>query len=160
MEESRARGQGFRIPPPLLYLFPLLSGYIIQHFVPIHLVSGAASARTLRLVGWAEIAIALALMAWSFSTFRRLQTPVLPGRPARLLVQEGPYSLTRNPIYLGLALIYVGIVFVTNALWPLVFLPEALALTFLFAIRLEEQYLAQEFGDAFREYRSRVRRWI
>ena len=47
-----------------------------------------------------------------------------------------------------------------NALWPLLFLPEAIVLTYLFAIRREEAYLAEEFGDAYAEYRARVRRWI
>ena len=65
-------------------------------------------------------------------------------------MNEGPYKLTRNPMYLGFTVLYVGITFVANAFWPLVFLPEAIVLTYLFAIRLEEAYLAREFGDAYR----------
>ena len=159
MEED-ARGPNVRLPPPLLFAMPLLTGFIVQYFVPTHLVTGADAARTLRLVGITEIAIALALMAWAMSTFLRFRTPIVPMHRARALVNEGPFKLTRNPMYLGFTVLYIGITFVANALWPLVFLPEAIALTYLFAIRLEEAYLAREFGDAYREYCSTVRRWL
>jgi protein-S-isoprenylcysteine O-methyltransferase Ste14 len=158
--EDDSRGPNVRIPPPLLFAMPLLTGFIVQHFVPIRIVTGANSARTLRLVGIAEIAIALALMAWAMLTFVRLKTPIIPVHRARALVNEGPFKLTRNPMYLGFTVLYLGITFVANAFWPLVFLPEAIALTYLFAIRLEEAYLTREFGDAYRHYCSRVRRWI
>ena len=162
MEEDRsnARGPNVRIPPPLLFAMPLLTGFIVQHFVPTHIVKGADPERTIRLVGWAEVGIGLVLMYWGIGTFKRMQTPVFPIYPARLLVAEGPYKFTRNPMYLGFTVLYLGICFVANAVWPLVFLPEAIALTYLFAIRLEEAYLTREFGDAYREYCSRVRRWI
>jgi protein-S-isoprenylcysteine O-methyltransferase Ste14 len=158
--ENEARGPNIRIPPPLLFLFPMLTGFLVQHFVPIHIVSGPASVRTLRMVGVAEIVIALVLMGWAVATFARLRTPVVPIRRARTLVEEGPFRLTRNPMYLGFMVLYVGIVFVANALWPLVFLPEAVALTYLFAIKLEEDYLTREFGEAYTGYRARVRRWL
>jgi protein-S-isoprenylcysteine O-methyltransferase Ste14 len=159
-DRSHAHGPGVLVPPPLLFALPLLTGFIVQHFVPTHIVNGADPERTIRLVGWAEIAIALALGAWAIATFRRLQTAVIPRYPARVLADEGPYKLTRNPMYLGFAVLYLGVCFVANAFWPLIFLPEAIALAYLFAIRLEEAYLAREFGDAYREYRARVRRWI
>jgi protein-S-isoprenylcysteine O-methyltransferase Ste14 len=159
MEED-ARGPNVRIPPPLLFALPLLTGFIVQHFVPVHIVNGAEPARIIRLVGVAEIAIALGLFGWAVSTFRRLQTPVLPILRARALAEEGPFKLTRNPMYLGFTVLYLGIAFAANAFWPLVFLPEAIALTYLFAIRLEEAYLVREFGDAYKAYCSRVRRWL
>ena len=160
VDEERSRGPNVLIPPPLLFLMPLLTGFLVQHFVPTAIVKGVDPERTLRFVGWAEIAIALALNVWAVTTFNRLQTPVIPRRPARTLANEGPYKFTRNPMYLGFTVLYLGICFVANALWPLVFLPEAIALTYLLAIRLEEAYLTREFGDAYREYCSRVRRWI
>jgi protein-S-isoprenylcysteine O-methyltransferase Ste14 len=158
--EEESRGPNVRIPPPLLFALPLLTGFIVQHYVPTHLVNGVEPTRIIRLVGVAEIAIALGLFAWAISTFRRLQTPVIPIRRARALAEEGPFKLTRNPMYLGFTVLYLGIALVANAFWPLVFLPEAIALTYLFAIRLEEAYLTREFGDAYREYCSRVRRWL
>ncbi|MDQ2766739.1 MAG: isoprenylcysteine carboxylmethyltransferase family protein [Gemmatimonadota bacterium] len=160
MDEDRSHGPGVRIPPPLLFAMPLLTGFIVQHFVSTHLVSGADPARTLRLVGWAEVVIGLFLTYWGIGIFKQMQTPVFPVYPARVLVEKGPYRFTRNPMYLGLSVLYLGTCFVANAFWPLVFLPEAIALVYLLAIKREEAYLAREFGDAYREYCERVRRWI
>jgi len=160
MGEERDRGPNVRIPPPLLFLMPLITGFIVQHFVPTQIASGVDPARTLRLVGWAEILIALSLMFWGIGTFKRKQTAVIPVHPARVLVEEGPYRFTRNPMYLGFTVLYLGICFVANAFWPLIFLPEVIALLYLIAIRREEAYLEREFGDAYRDYRSRVRRWV
>jgi protein-S-isoprenylcysteine O-methyltransferase Ste14 len=145
--EEDARGPNVRIPPPFLFALPLLTGFLVQHFVPIRIVSGVDPERIIRLVGWAEIAIALTLMGWAIGTFRRLQTPIVPIRRARSLVDEGPFALTRNPMYLGFTVLYLGISFVANALWPL-------------AIRLEEAYLTREFGEEYTGYCARVRRWL
>ena len=160
MAEEGVRGADIRIPPPLLYFMPLAAGLIVQRYVPIHIVSGAGPAKTLNIVGAAEIVIGALLAAWAMATLLRLRTPVLPGPPTRVLAQQGPYLLTRNPIYLALAIVYVGVTFVVNAFWPLLFLPEALAFTYLFAIKVEERYLARAFGDAYVQYCARVRRWI
>ena len=158
--QDDSRGPNLRIPPPILFVVPLLTGFLVQHFVRIRIVNDLDAERILRAVGWVEIAIALALCWWAITTFRRLQTPVIPHSRARTLAQEGPYKISRNPIYLGFAVLYVGIALAANALWPLVFLPEALVLAYLFAIKPEEEYLTREFGDSYRDYCSRVRRWI
>ena len=160
MEQSTSRGPAVQAPPQLLYMFPLLSGFVIQHFVPIRIVTGAEPARVLHLVGAAEIFIGAALMAWAVATFKRMQTPIIPIRPARTLVAEGPFRLTRNPMYLAFALIYLGVAFVANAFWPLLFLPEAVVLTYLLAIKREEAYLTREFGDSYPAYCARVRRRV
>lgn len=160
MEEERSRGPGVVIPPPLLYLLPLAAGLLVQRAVPIHIVGGDGPAKILDRVGAAEIFIGVSLAAWAAATFRRLQTPIVPIRPARALAEEGPYAITRNPMYLALTIVYLGITFVANAFWPLLFLPEAMVFTYLFAIKLEERYLAREFGDSYVAYRARVRRWV
>ena len=160
MEQGTSRGPAVKVPPPLLYLLPMLTGFLIQHFVPIRIVTGIAPTKVLNLVGAAEIFIGAALMAWAVATFRRLQTPVIPTHPARTLVAEGPFTLTRNPIYLAFSLMYLGVTFVANAFWPLLFLPEAVVLTYLLAIKREEAYLSREFGDSYTAYCARVRRWI
>jgi protein-S-isoprenylcysteine O-methyltransferase Ste14 len=160
MAEGRPRGPNVWIPPPLLYAIPFATGMVVQHFVPIRIVSGDGPARIIDLVGAAEIFIGASLGAWAVRTFRRLLTPVFPMHPALALADDGPYALTRNPMYLGLAIVYLGIALVANAFWPLLLLPEAIVLTYLFAIRREEAYLAREFGNTYADYRARVRRWI
>jgi protein-S-isoprenylcysteine O-methyltransferase Ste14 len=139
---------------------PLASGFLLQRYVPIRIVSGAGPAKIIDYVGIAEVFIGACLIAWAVSTFKRLDTPVYPARDARTLVATGPFTLTRNPMYLAFALIYLGITLIANAFWPLLFLPEALVFTYLFVIKREERYLTREFGDAYIEYCSRVRRWI
>ena len=160
MEEGTSRGPGVRIPPPLLFLLPLAAGLLVQHFVPIRIVKGEGPSRILWFVGIAEIVISVMLMAWAMSTFKRLQTPIIPVHPARTLAEEGPYTLTRNPMYLALTVIFLGVSFVANAFWPVLFLPGAIVLTYLFAIKREEAYLTREFSDAYVAYCARVRRWI
>ena len=160
MAEGGSRGPDVRIPPPFLYAIPFATGMLVQHWMPIRIVNGDVPARIIDLAGAAEIFIGASLGVWAVRTFRRLQTPVFPVHPALALAKGGPYTLTRNPMYLGLAIIYLGIALVMNVFWPLVFLPEALVLIYLFAIRREEAYLASEFGEAYAAYRARVRRWI
>ena len=160
MTDDDSRGPNLLIPPPLLFLIPFLEGLVVQHFVPIQIVSGLEPARILKLMGVAEILIALALNAWAIATFRRLRTAIIPRSRASVVAEEGPYALSRNPMYLGFSVMYLGCAFTTNALWPLLFLPEAIALAYVFAIRREEQYLTREFGEVYTAYCARVRRWI
>jgi protein-S-isoprenylcysteine O-methyltransferase Ste14 len=152
-------GPGVRVPPPLLFIVPLLTGFVIQRLVPIRLAAGH-SRPTLAVVGWGAIAIALACMAWAVSTFKRLRTPIIPVRRATTLAEAGPYQFTRNPMYLSFTVLYLGIAFVADAVWPLLFLPASVALVYWVAIRKEESHLRREFGAAYDAYRKRVRRWI
>lgn len=160
MTDDDSRGPNVLVPPPLLFVFPFLEGLVVQHFVPLRIVVGLDPARILMFVGIAEILIALGLQLWSIVTFRRLRTAVIPRHRATVVADKGPYALSRNPMYLGFVVMYVGFAFIMNALWPLLFLPEAIVLVYLFAIRREESYLTREFGDVYTEYRSRVRRWL
>ena len=160
MTDDDSRGPNLLIPPPLLFVIPFLEGLVVQHFVPIQIVKGLEPARILKLVGAAETLIALGLCGWAVATFRRLRTAIVPRNRATVVAEEGPYALSRNPMYLGFAVMYLGFAFTTNARWPLLFLPEAIALAYVFAIRREEQYLTREFGEAYTSYCARVRRWI
>ena len=154
MAKTENRGPDLRIHPPFLFLMPLGAGLLVQHYVPIEIVSSIGAAKILDYVGVAEIFIGASLAAWAVATLRRLGTHVVPMHDATVLADAGPYTLTRNPIYLAFAIIYVGITFVLNAFWPLLFLPEAIVFTYLFAIKREEEYLSREFGDSYAAYRE------
>jgi protein-S-isoprenylcysteine O-methyltransferase Ste14 len=160
MAEDDSHGPNVLVPPPLLFVIPFLEGLVVQHFVPIEIVKGVRPARILTFVGVAEILIALALITWAVTTFRRFRTAVFPRHRATVIAEEGPYTLSRNPMYLGFAVMYLGCSFVANGIWPVLFLPEAIALVYLFAIKREEHYLTREFGDAYISYCARVRRWV
>ncbi len=92
--------------------------------------------------------------------FWRKRTSVIPYRPTTAIIQSGPFRLTRNPVYLGDTLLYVGVALVMNTAWPLLLLPLVLLIVHRGVILREERYLEQKFGDEYISYRSRVRRWI
>ncbi len=154
------RHPGVRFPPPLTYLIPLALGFVLQHIVPAFIVLSIGGVRALLIAGWVLIVLAVMLLVWAMGTFKRLRTPIIPVHPATLLAEEGPYRITRNPMYLGFAILYLGIALVGNTVWPLLFLPFVIALVYFYAIRLEEHYLRYAFGTEYAAYCSRVRRWI
>jgi protein-S-isoprenylcysteine O-methyltransferase Ste14 len=160
LKSPKERGPAVRVPPPLLFIVPLLTGFIVQHFVPIRIVTGPRAAPTFAVLGCAEILIAVGLAGWAVATFKRLRTPIIPVHPATTLAEEGPYKLTRNPMYLAFTLLYLGIAFVADAFWPVIFLPVSVVLVYGFAIRNEERHLRLQFGEAYDAYCKRVRRWV
>lgn len=96
----------------------------------------------------------------ALQSFRRANTSPKPWKPTTALVTDGPYRLTRNPMYLGFTLLYLGISFWVNSAWPLFFLPLILVIMQRAVIAREEAYLETLFGDDYRVCRRRVRRWI
>jgi len=147
---------GVRFPPPVLYAVPLLAGILLDLRWPLHVLPGAAS----HVVGAIGVTIGLALALSALGLFRRAGTSVIPRRPTTALVTSGPFRLTRNPMYVGLAFVYVGIAFWVNTAWPLLFFPLVVVLVRRLVIAREERYLEAKFGDAYRRYRRRVRRWL
>ncbi|MFP5353383.1 MAG: methyltransferase family protein, partial [Actinomycetota bacterium] len=94
------------------------------------------------------------------ATFIRKKTGVAPWTPATTLVTEGVYRVTRNPMYLGMTLLYLGLALGLGLMWALALLPVVVAIVDRFVIRREEAYLDRKFGAAYRDYRASVRRWI
>jgi len=100
------------------------------------------------------------LFAWAIVTITRAGSNVPTNRPTTAIVETGPYRFTRNPIYLGMVLGLIGLAIAFNSLWLLLTLvPFALAICFGVVAR-EEAYLERKFGDVYRRYRARVRRWL
>jgi protein-S-isoprenylcysteine O-methyltransferase Ste14 len=142
--------------PPLVYLGFLLLGILTDLIWPTTL--GAFPTRL--VLGGAFLATGLVLAAWAVRTFARAGTHVEVYRPATVLVTQGPYRLSRNPIYLGLSVAHVGAAILANSLWALLLLLPALALIRYGVIAREEEYLERRFGEAYRRYKNAVRRWI
>lgn len=91
---------------------------------------------------------------------RRAGTSVNPTQPTTTLILEGPYRFTRNPIYLGMTALYMGIAILANTLWPILLLPGALFVMTRGVIEREEAYLERKFGEQYVTYKEKVRRWI
>ena len=142
--------------PPAIYLVPLVIGLILHFAFPLRLLP----------VGWLQIAIGLpiigiTLVYWvsALLTLRRAGTVIDPGGTTTTIVTHGPYRFSRNPLYLSLIAIYIGITISVNTVWPLFFFPVVLVLISL-VIRQEERYLEEKFGQKYLSYKTKVRRWL
>ena len=159
MDVSGNDSSGVRIFPPFIYGGALVLGYAMQRFVPVSLWPDGTPPAA-RLVAWSLLGAGLGLGASAVFLLRRAGTTPNPTRPTTAIVVRGPYRFTRNPMYLGLTAVYLGLAAFLDALWPLVLLPAALALMHRQVIQREEAYLEAKFGDVYRAYKGRVRRWL
>jgi protein-S-isoprenylcysteine O-methyltransferase Ste14 len=153
---AAADSPGVIAPPPLIYAAGLAVGFGLEALLPSTSISPAVRIP----LGCALLVAGGTLAATFFGAFRRAGTAVDPREPTTALVTTGPYRLTRNPAYLGLALTYTGIAVVSSSLWVLLPLVPVLVAIDRGVIRREERYLERKFGDAYRRYKARTRRWI
>jgi protein-S-isoprenylcysteine O-methyltransferase Ste14 len=145
--------------PPLLLLAALLAGYVMERLVPLPFPF-AGNDEVRWIIGGALILAGLGLAAAGIRGFARARTPVPTNEPTRALVTTGIYGWSRNPIYLGMFLLCSGIGIAAQSLW-IVILTLPLALTIRYGVvAREEAYLERRFGEAYRGYRARVRRWL
>ena len=100
------------------------------------------------------------IVCGAVATFRRVGTTPHPAGPTTALAVGGPYRFTRNPMYLSLVFITVGLALLANALWPLVLLPVVIVIVRWTVIDREERYLTAKFGEEYLQYKARVRRWM
>ena len=150
-------GPGVRIPPPVVFLAGLGLGFLLQRGSPVPLLPWGFLSRPLgALLALASAGLAL----WAFATFRRAHTTVRPDRPASALLTRGPFRLTRNPLYLSLALLHGGLALWTNALWPALMLLPVLLVIRVHVIAREERHLLARFGGDYEAYCRTVRRWF
>ena len=147
---------GVVAPPPLIFLAGLGIGFGLEALLP----GGSLPDLVRWALGGLLVVSGLALLATFNLSFNRSGTAVEPWKPTTAIVTSGPYGFTRNPAYLGMALVYVGIAFLAGAPWALVPLPLVLLVINNGVILREERYLERKFGSEYLDYKGRVRRWI
>jgi protein-S-isoprenylcysteine O-methyltransferase Ste14 len=147
---------GIRVPPPLIYLLPLLLGLLLDKKAHVPFLPRTAA----RGLGWSLLGSGGLLSRWFFITMRNADAPVRTDRPVPRLTTEGPFRYTRNPGYLCLAMIYAGIAVLRNSLWTFLLLPLVLLVIQREVIGREERYLERTFGEEYLNYKRRVRRWL
>ena len=153
---NKENSAGVIAPPPLIFLAGLALGFALEALLP-----GGSLPDAVRWIGGGLALLAgLALQTFFISAFSRVGTAVEPWKPTTAIVTTGPYRFTRNPAYLGMALISVGIALLADAPWALVPLPLVLALIDRGVIVREERYLEREFGEEYAGYKRGVRRWV
>lgn len=153
------RGASVRLLPPLVFLVPLLLGVLLGRLVTWRLPASGAWPTVLTGTGLVLLAAGLGLMAWAAVVMWRHETTVIPWGHVDHLMTGGPFRFTRNPIYVGDVLVYLGVTLVAGTWWPFVLLPLPLWVMWRFVISREEAYLLGRFGEPYAAYSARVRRW-
>ncbi|EXF46389.1 putative protein-S-isoprenylcysteine methyltransferase [Pseudomonas sp. BAY1663] len=150
------RATGVILPPPVIYLLFLAAAWALDALLPIALPRNLWT----HYFGWGLIDAGVLLMLWAGLLMLWRKTTVNPyGEPARLL-EEGPFRFSRNPIYLADSLIYCGIALLWGSPWPWLLLPAVIYAMQRGVIVHEERLLTRLFGDDYRDYCRRVRRWL
>ena len=154
-DAPRPATAGVIAPPPLIYGVPLLAGLWLDRWVPWPLVPERVT------LPFGLVLVVLGFIALpAILAFRKARTHPEPWKPTKALVTVGPYRFSRNPMYVGMTLLYLGTTIWQNTAWPLLALPAVIALIHVGVIQREERYLEGLFGDDYRTYRERVRRWL
>jgi len=149
---------GVVLPPPLIYFGFLAIGWGLHVWL-----KGPDLGLTLefrRGLAIGLIIVGLLLDGMAAGLFRRRNTAVEPWKPSTTLVTDGPYRFSRNPIYVGFAITYVGLAVAMDSWFALGLLFPCLLAVDRFVIAREERYLAAKFGAAYQAYCARVRRWL
>lgn len=159
MSDQRPASPGVWFPPPTLFVAGFLLALALDRWV-FSIRLGGVSRPTLVVAGWLLIAAGLSVVLWGMLTFTVARTAILPSRPARTIVATGPFRYSRNPMYMGLSSIYIGLSLLMGMAWPILLLPVVLLSLYALVIRREERYLDDAFGEEYAAYRGRVRRWL
>ncbi len=147
---------GVLVFPPALFAVTLVLGLVLHWLRPVSLLPPLAA----RLAGLVVLVLSWWLVHSAEAAMKRAGTNVRPDQPSLAIVTDGPFRFSRNPMYLATTGLYLGITLLVNTPWPLVLLPPMLLVLHWGVVRREERYLEAKFGEPYRAYKSRVRRWV
>jgi protein-S-isoprenylcysteine O-methyltransferase Ste14 len=158
VDTAERDGAAVRFPPPFVYAIALVVGALLQAFaLPLRL--GVSSGARIGLAA-VVAALGVALVAPAIGLFRRTGQDAAPWTSTPEIISTGIYRTTRNPMYVGMALLQLAIGIGFGNLWIVALLPIVLAIVYAIAIRPEEAYLERKFGETYLAYKRSVRRWI
>ncbi len=156
MDSGDRPGPGISVPPPVIYLVALLVGLGLDHLWP----TAPFSARWGYVAGAVLIILPILIMPPVLIRFRRAGTPFDVRKTASALITDGPYRFSRNPSYVSLTLLYVGLGVVLNTVWVLLLVIPVLLIMHFGVVLREERHLEARFGEEYVRYKSAVRRWL
>ncbi len=149
-----------RVLPPLVPLATVLAGVGLQFLWPVDMAWLLPAPGRYWIGAFIILGSLLGLGVWSVALFRRSGEHANPWKPTAGIVERGPYRFTRNPMYLQMVLACIGFAVLLANVWVLALTPVCAWALQRFAILPEEAYLEAKFGDAYRDYMRRVRRWL
>lgn len=155
---STERGARVSFPPPLVFLSGILLGVVCRYaVVPARF---PVDPKIRIIIGLLIILTGVALIIWARLFFTRTGQSPIPWKPTPELIFQGPYRFMRNPMYLGATLLVFGFGLALNNPWISLFSVPALLVVHVIAVLPEERYLSQKFGQDYKEYLARVRRYL
>ena len=153
---NEKKGAAVKFPPPVIFVILILIGAGLDYVWPLSM----GVPPSFESVGIAMCLFGVTVAILVNGTFKRVGTAIEPWKPTTRLITSGFYRWSRNPIYIGFCMFNMGIGIASNSLWIfLSFIPGAI-LVYYIAIAKEEAYLEARFGEEYRTYKARVRRWI
>ena len=147
---------GISIPPPVFFVAALLAGTGLNHLSPLSLLSNEWG----HLIASILFAVAGTTMLSVIFLFHRANTTIDVRKAASAIITDGPYRFSRNPAYVSLILLYLGIGLWFSNGWILLMVVPAILITDIRVVRKEERYLEEKFGEEYFRYKSTVRRWL
>lgn len=154
--EDRTDRAGVIFPPPLIMLTALIAAMALHRLWPWPVASRAAAVT----LGAAFCVFGIGIAAWGRITLARGGTNVNPYKPTTSIITGGPYRFTRNPLYVGIQGLFLGLSLLVGTWWGLVLLVPAFLILHYGVVQREEAYLERKFGQAYRTYKASVRRWL
>ncbi len=142
--------------PPLIYLAFLAVGLLLDYLFPVPVLPNSIQ----YAVGFGIMIAPALIMPFVLLRFKKANTNFDPGKPTTRIITTGPYRYSRNPSYVSLTMLYLGIAIAADSVWVLAGLIPTLVVMHYGVILREEQYLAEKFGEAYLQYKRSVRRWL
>ena len=145
-----------KVHPPVLLLVHLFLVFLLNRLYPLPLAFPTA----LTWIGYLLVVSGIGLAFSAVRRFMQAHTTLDPHGSVSMVVTNGPYNFSRNPIYLGFVCLLVGFSFIFKSWWGLSLSPIMMIMLHQLVIRFEEAYLEKKFGEVYTGYKSRVRRWL
>ncbi len=142
--------------PPLIYAAFLAVGLVLDYLFPIPVLPDPMQ----YWIGFGIMIPGGFIMPFVLLRFKEAETNFDPRKPTTAIITTGPYRFSRNPSYVSLTMLYLGIAIAADSVWVLAALTPALLVMHYGVILREEEYLAEKFGKAYLQYKRSVRRWL
>ena len=156
--ENEKDSPGVYIPPPLIYVLSFITAGFIQKRIPID--DSWFHSQMAIIMGMSLLIISLFFLVRSLRQFFKSKNTLILIKAAFSLQKNGIYSISRNPMYIGLAIVYLGIACFIGNWWNIILFPILLLIVQEYIIKREEKYLERRFGQEYLDYKGSVRRWL